>query len=339
MPRENALQQTKGYFKLAGIVSGVNRDDFFTEKLTQSANPKNRKSIKFAVQTSPNNKVFVTLAAMPMDKVYFSKKAEKKGEKSTTKSVDWDKRHSFNEDGFSIIGTNVGLSKKLNEEGKEVNDIKHLVPYDAIDHIKDNLKDGMSVFIRGSMEYSNYEGRNIKQFTIGQISLCQPIDFQAEGFKEQSNFEQPIVFMSVEKDEQEADKYTLIGSIVTYNNIIETDFALRGERGAKMFQNFKKRLKPYTALTVSGNLVGRVEEVVAEDDDDGWGEPNPMRAMSSYAKEMLITSADKDSIDTELYSEKAFDEFMRDKKEFGDTARSKATVVSDEDDDEDWDDI
>lgn len=158
---ESKLQQTKGFFKVAGIVSGVKRDDFSTEKMTQGMNPKLRKAVKFAVQTSPTNKIYVTLGAQPAEKVYFSKRSEVKGEKSTVKAVDWDARHTFKEDGYSMIGVRVGLTKKTDSDGKEVNDTKTMTPYDAVDYIKENLKDEMSVFIKGHMEYSRFEDRKI----------------------------------------------------------------------------------------------------------------------------------------------------------------------------------
>ena len=329
--KETTLQQTKGFFKLQGIVSGVKRNDFYTEKMTKSNNPKLRKAVKFAVQTSPDNKVFVTLGAQPMDKVYFSKKAENKGEKATTKAVDWDKRKSFKEDGFKIIGVNIGLVKKLDKDGKEVNDTQHFVAYDAIDYIKTHLKDDMHVFVRGHVEYSRFEDRNIKQYVIDQISLCQPIDFTAADFKETANWEQPIAFRSIEKDDAEADKFILTGSIINYNNIVETDFIIRNP---KIAQTFKKNLMPYHRVKIFGNLIGSVQEVVV-DEDDGWGEPNPMEATSGYFKEMLVTGADKSTIDTEIYSEKIFDEFLRSKKEFGETGGTSA-ASSDDDDDDDW---
>ena len=327
---ENKLQQTKGFFKVAGIVSGVKRTDFYTEKMTKTDNPKLRKAVKFAIQTSPDNKVFVTLGAQPRDKVYFSKRAEVKGEKATIKAVDWDKRKSFKEDGFKIIGTNIGLVKKLDGDGKEVNDVQHLVEYDAIDYIKEHLQDDMHVFVRGHMEYSRFEDRNIKQYVIDQISLCQPIDFSAEGFKEVANWEQPIAFRSIEKDASEENKFIITGSIVNYNEIVETDFVLRN---AKIAQTFKKNLKPYNSIKIFGNLVGYVQETVVDDEDDGWGEPNPMEATNNYHKEMLVVGADKASLDTDLYSEEIFDEFMRSKKEFGETA---SAASSDEDEDDDW---
>ena len=330
MAGKSKLQQTRGYFKLAGIVSGVKRNDFYTEKMTRSDNPKLRKSVKFGIQSSPNNKVFVTLAAQPMEKVYFSKRAENKGEKPITKAVDWDKRSSFNENGYKIIGVNLGLTKKLDQDGKEVNDVKHLVQYDAVDYIKQNLRDDMHVFVRGHIEYSRFENRNIKQYVIDQISLCQPIDFASESFKETANWEQFITYRAIEKDASEDEKFMLTGNIVNYNNIVETDFVIRS---SKIAQVLKKNLKPYYGVKIYGNLIGSVQEVVVED-DDGWGEPNPMEATGGYYKEMLVTGAQKDSIDTDLYSEAIFDEFLRSKKEFGEIGNFSSSV--NDDDDDDW---
>ena len=190
--KEIALQQTRGFFKLQGVISGVKRNDFYTEKMTKSDNPKLRKAVKFAVQTGPDNKVFVTLGAQPMDKVYFSKKSETKGEKGTTKVVDWDKRNTFAEEGYKLIGVNVGLTKKVDKDGKEVNDSQNLAAYDAIDKIREHLKDDMHVYIRGHVEFSRYEDRNIKSYVIDQISLCQKVDFEAKGYKPTANWEQTI---------------------------------------------------------------------------------------------------------------------------------------------------
>lgn len=325
----NALQQTKGYFELSGIVSGVKRNDYYSEKMTNTANSKLRKSVKFAIQTGPNNKVFVTLSGMPMDKVYFSKKAEVKGEKSVTKPVDWDKRKSFNEDGYKLIGVNVGLVKKLDKEGKEINDNQRLVAYDAVDYVKEHLRDDMSVFVRGHMEYSRFEDKNIKQFVIDQISLCHAIDFSKEDFKELSAWEQSIAFRAIEKDESEPDKNIVTGSIITYNNIVDTDFVLRN---SKLAQTFKKNLRPFNRVKIFGDLIGNVKEIVAEEEDDGWGEPNKLDSTGGYYKEMLIVGADKSSVDTELYSEAIFEEFLRSKKEFGETSNNN----TDDDDDDDW---
>ena len=66
---------------------------------------------------------------------------------------------------------------------------------------------------------------------------------------------------------------------------------------------FRKTLKPYYAIKVSGHIVSTVqtEEV---SDDDGWGEEDSMEKASSPVKiEFIITGAKGASIDKELYTE------------------------------------
>ena len=83
-------------------------------------------------------------------------------------------------------------------------------------------------------------------------------------------------------------------------------------------------------------------------EDDGWGEPNKMeRVNQPFVQELVVTGADKDSIDTELYSEesvegaiaklnaknKAQNEFSgKDSDDDWGSVGSKAT-----DDDDEWD--
>jgi hypothetical protein len=75
-----------------------------------------------------------------------------------------------------------------------------------------------------------------------------------------------IVFMAIDKDKDEEGKFIVTGSMVNYNNIVETDVIVRKP---KLAQNLKK-LKPYTAIKVHGDLIGSVQETVVEE-DDGWG--------------------------------------------------------------------
>ena len=44
----------------------------------------------------------------------------------------------------------------MDSGGKTVNDKKTLTDFDACKEIKDNLKDGESVFIRGNLDYSSF---------------------------------------------------------------------------------------------------------------------------------------------------------------------------------------
>jgi hypothetical protein len=110
----------------------------------------------------------------------------------------------------------------------------------------------------------------------------------------------------------------------------------------KLAKNLKK-YTDYVAMRVSGNIVisQNVEEV--EDDDDEWGDPNPMK--STYApstRELFVVHVDKDSVDTELYSEEEIEQAIakaksaeQAKNDFGDDGEWE-TLATTDDEDEEW---
>ena len=72
-------------------------------------------------------------------------------------------------------------------------------------------------------------------------------------------------------------------------------------------QNLRK-LKPYTALEVWGDI-NTIMPVTQVQEDDGWGTPDPNQRVDAAPKrEFVITGADKNSIDTEVYNRKAMEE-------------------------------
>jgi single-stranded DNA-binding protein len=284
--------------------------------------------INFGVQVSPESTLFVSLTGMPQDKVYFSKARDPKikDSKSETLPVDWSKRASFSKKDFRLIGVNVGLEKTHDEKGKEVNDKQNLVPFDACEYINDHLEDGMSVFVKGNLEYSTFTGQdgNVShsvKLVPSQISLCKEINFEEQGYEFVHDFSQNLIVQNIKKEE---DKYYLEGTVVNYNSLENSDFEVKTEPLAK---NLKK-LKPYTAISVSGKITTLKNiDKVETSSDDGWGDPNPMnRVNSSYKKILLITGADKETIDTETYSEELVEEALQKvksnskaEKEFGDS--------------------
>ena len=70
------LPQTKGSFQVRGKVSGTQRENFYTEKLTKSDKP--WRQVAFGVQFDNESNVFVTLNGMERDTVWFSKKEDNK---------------------------------------------------------------------------------------------------------------------------------------------------------------------------------------------------------------------------------------------------------------------
>jgi len=190
------LPETKGAFQLKGIVSGMEKDTAFKEIKTKSGKP--MRMLNFGTSYLDGETLYVNLQGMEQENVYFSKRAEKKGEKAETVKVPWADRFSYNREGFRLIGKNIGVKKKVDSEGKTVNDKKVLTDFDACKEVKENLKDGSSVFIRGNLDYSSFTDdkgnkRTSTKLVPNQISLCSEIDFNDEKFEKQNDFNQVII--------------------------------------------------------------------------------------------------------------------------------------------------
>ena len=302
------LPECKGSFQVKGKINGVEKEKFYTAKKTRTG--KDFRAVNFGCMYDDKKTVFMSLNGMPQNDVYFSKRNPETN-KTDTKKVAWANRNKFNEEGWRLIGTNLGLTKTTDSEGKEVNDKKTLTSFDACDYIKTNMKDDMSTFIRGNIEFSSYQDkdgntrRSIK-YIPNQISLCKEVDFEEydENNKPVHDFTQTIVFMGIEQ-EKESDKATgrfvVSAKIVTWADIVDTEFIITD---AKLAGLFKKNLKKYYSIAVHGHIEvsHKVEEITEQ---DSWGETNAMSAVSAPTKtEMIITGATPSSIEKETYNEK-----------------------------------
>ena len=303
------LPETQGTFQVAVIINGTERDKFYTNKKTKTG--KDFRAVNFGCAYDDKKSVYMSMNGMPQQKVYFSKRDQASG-KTETQAVDWVNRNKFNAEGWRMIGVNLGLTKTVDSNGKAVNDKKTMTQFDACDYIGATLKDDMSTFIRGNLEFSSFmdgEGnirRSIK-YVPNQISLCKDIDYSAYDDvdnKPKHDFTQTIIFTSIEKESEnnkDTGRFVLSAKIVTYSDIVDTQFIVVDNKLAGVF---KKNLKPYTAIEVHGKIevTHSVQETVEE---DCWGEANAMNSVSAPSKtEMIITGAKPSSIDRESYTEK-----------------------------------
>ncbi len=342
------LPETKGSFQLKGIVSGTEKENFYKEIKTKSN--KDMRMINFGVGYTEGSTLYVNLQGMEQENVYFSKKAEKKGDKPETVKVPWADRFSYNREGFRLIGKNIGVKKKVDENGKTVNDKKVMTDFDACKEVNENLKDGASVFIRGNLDYSSFLDNNGNKKTStklipNQISLCADVDFSDDTFTQQNDFNQVIIFMGIDQ-EKENDKptgrFVVTAKIVTYSNIEDVEFIIENK---DLANKFKKSLKPYNAIKVSGHMVSSTQTEIVEDEDD-WGEEDAIEKVSAPTKrEFIITGAKGSTIDKELYTEanvteamakiaqanKAENDFGGDTDDWG-----EADLDSGDDEDEAW---
>lgn len=341
------LPETKGAFQLKGIVSGTKKDGFLKEIKTKSN--KDMRMINFGVEYAEGSTLYVNMQGMEQDNVYFSKRAENKGDKPDVVKVPWADRFSYNREGYKLIGKNIGAKKKLDKDGKEVNDKKTLTEFDACKEIADNLKDGNSVFIRGSLDYSSMtdDNGNKKHFTKlvpDQVSLCGDVDFADEKFTQQNDFNQVIIFMGVEKetDDNGADtgRFLVQAKIVTYSTIEDVEFVIEDSKLANMF---RKNLKAYNAIKVSGHMVTTTQTETVSD-EDSWGEEDSMEKVSAPTKrEFIITGAKPSSIDKELYTKENVEEAIgkinksnKAENDFGSDSKNDWGETSDDDEEEAW---
>ena len=361
--RLHDLPQMKGAFNVTGVVNGVQRQTFYTEK--QTKNGKDFRMVNFGVEYDEYKTVFMNLNGMPTDSVYFSKR--NKDGKVVTKAVDWKNRLKKDPDGYEIIGVTLGITKTTNDKGNLVNDKKVLSPYDACGHISENLMDDSSVYVGGNIDFSSYmdsEGnlRRSVKYIPNRMYLAQDVDFDkfAELDKKEQNkkhsFRQRILYMGIEPeviDEKTTDRFILSAKIVTYNDIVDAEFIVTTKARALWF---KKNMKPYQAIDVSGIIeVAHELKEKEENNNDPFDEDPTKPSVKNQSKtELVIIARDETTIDTETYTEKDVTEAIKkinaartaEKKFDGDSKKtSKKATVEEEDDggfedmfdeDEDW---
>ena len=351
------LPQTKGTFQVRGIVSGVEKDNFYIEKKTNTG--KDFRMINFGVEYEDKKPIYPSLNGMPRDKVYFSKKDKDTGN-TDTKAIAWKDRIKKAPEGYRMIGVLAGLQKIKDENGKVRNDNKTLTEYDACEYISENLQDGDSVFVKGNLEFGSYTNKDgevsrTTKFVPTQVSLCQKdVDFDAEDYAPAHDFTQTIVFVGIDQ-ERENDKptgrFVVDAKIVNYNSIESAEFIIED---AKLAKQMRSGLKPYNSIQVHGhiNVVNNVEDVNDDEDDDCWGESNDMdnkRVFAPNHRELIITGAKPSTIDKETYTEKAIDEAIKKvnaskkaEQDFSGKAESTSNVDDDwgddvsDDEDEPW---
>lgn len=302
--RLHNLKQTTNSFQVRGIVTGMK-----SQRVYKSGNTKNGGAwnvVEFGVKIAENKSVFVKLSGFARSEVFYYKRGEN-GAKGETKKVAWKDRKKSPGTGFRLIGVNISTGK--DENGKNINE--NMTEFDAVEWIHDNLSDGDSVFIKGSLEFSSYTDRNGQtrkkiDLVPSQISYANgPIDFDEK--EESCEFENTIVFSSIDKEEDENGKATgrfvLSGYSIGYNTVETTSFII-DEDHAKLANNLRKAMKPGYSIKTFGrvNIINDIS--VVSEADNGWGETSPMeRVNSPVRREYVVYKADPNTIDKEEYSE------------------------------------
>ena len=336
--RIHNMKQTNSSFQCRGVVVGTQSQRFY--KSGTSDNGK-WNALEFGLKIAENKTVYFTLRGFPRAEVYYYKKGEN-GAKGTTKAVKWADRNKAPGKDFRLIGINISTGK--DEDGKNINET--FVEFDAIEWLHKNLKDNDSVFVKGNMQFSSYVDKNGQtrrkiEFIPNQISYTKDsIDFDADDYKEMCEFENTLVFSSIDKEMDENDKttgrYILSGHSIGYNSVENVTFILK-EDCAKLANNLKKAMKPGYSIKTFGRVEVINDISVVEEDDTGWGEASPMeRVNSPTRREYIVYRADPSSIEKEDYTEDAINEAIRKIKAAKTAKENFGESPSVADTDDDW---
>ena len=345
------MKNTPSNFQVRGIVTGTQSQRFY--KSGTSDNGK-WNALEFGVKIAENKTVYLTMRGFPRAEVYYYKKGEN-GAKGTTKAVKWADRNKAPGKDYRLIGVNISTSK--DEDGKNINET--FTEFDAVEWLHKNFKDGESVFIRGNLQFSSYTDKNGQtrrktEFVPNQISYTkEPVDFDADDYKEMCEFENTLVFSSIDKEMDENDKATgrfiLSGYSIGYNSVENVSFIIK-EDCTKLANNIKKAMKTGYAIKTFGRVEVINDIATVDEDDSGWGETSPMeRVNSPTRREYIVYRADPNSIEKEDYTEDAINEAIRKikaakaaKENFGESAATNNDAdddwsTDDSDDNNPWD--
>lgn len=296
------LPETKGTFHVVGCADRLSSDKSQNAGTTQSGKQYN--NINFGIQYEEDGaSVNVGFTGYVNNEVYFWSSKDKQ-----TKRVPWKDRKAFNQEGYIMMGKGLALSREA--DGKTVKP-KMYSDYDAVEEIHNKLHDGDFIYASGDLNYRTYKKDGERRTAINIVPnriYLQKFNFDWDDLKDSNKgfiFKQTFVYTDIEQEKDENDKptgrYIVHGLVVAYNSIESVSMILESKNVAN---NLRKNVKPYTAMDVYGliKMSTSVEEVVVE--DDGWGDQTFAKKITAPTKrEFVIIRVDKDSFDTEIYTE------------------------------------
>lgn len=282
LAEEKKLEQTRGRFKLRGKIVGLSspsayRSGVIGEGKVNAGNSYH--SIRFGVKTSELNTPYVELFGSEDSKVIVYHRDKNN---SSSLELGWDERHNIPKDYQLPFFKTTGVGFEFDEKGNVKR--KSILTYDAVQEIIDNLEDGDSVYVGGTIQYSEYNGEEQKRFVVDSISKQKDeVDFKDEKFKEMSFFEQELVYVD-SRLEREEKKVYLTGRTIDYReNYEDSTFVIDANKNSKFAANVHKMLNFGDLVKVIGYLHNRaiVEEVEEVKDDFDFGGSDELDELDS----------------------------------------------------------
>lgn len=288
------LQQTKGSFKLSGVVVGITKENSYIE---DEKDGRTYRIVKFGVKTSPTNIINVELYGSVQDFVYPYSSTEKKSQKLPFKD-----RHNEMDDTYHIIGVNV------TSEGSEK---ATYVEYDAVKAIHQGFNDGDSVFVTGELKPNSFistSGDLVSNFKYSIKSITfkeKVVDFEDPKFKETASFDQEIVITDTHLDKS-TNKVIVNGYAIGYaDSFKQVQYVIHNDKNEKLGSNFLK-LKFGDYIKVLGICINAPTNVEV----DEWGSeiPTGYKTGGKYVSELRITAVDRDKDGISVFKKRKYKE-------------------------------
>lgn len=360
------LEQTRGEFKVKGLIKGIDRDNAYEEGVqTQGANSgRGYRKLSLGLQTSEDNQLRLGMYSYEPENVFlWNNEKKKKDPKYKGEYLPYgeylQKKEILKANGTAVLQARVGVD--TDEDGKILS--HGMTTYEASEEIYDGVDNDDSVYVEGQISYSKYKDRNNDEqvavnYNINRLFKAKnDFDLRAEDYEAQDYYEQEFVYVDSMLD-KENEKLVVIGRIIDYRgNTVDTEFIVNygGDKNmAKLAQNIKKRFKFGDLVKAFGQLVNRtVETEVEEEDDDllsalgGKAQPShAKRANFSYEREMTIDGIldwqKKYYTEEDFYANEIIEEEDEEENELSDELGGKSAPKNDnpfaDDEDEDDDD-
>lgn len=251
------LEPTYGNFEVRGIVTGMLNSKAYSDG-DRHDGQWNR--IQFGVKVSNNAFVYVELMGNKSDKVKMFKvdPLSKRYDKSNHIMVNWNEIYSHKYRSYRYF-----QPVKINLDGNGTEDIK-LIGYDAATYMRDNLKEGTYILIKGSLRFNEYKGETQENFIINEIFALENEELSNEAY-----FTQEIVYMGIE--DINSDKCKLNAKLIVRNSdgfdIIPYSFVINNKNNVSksVYKYFRDNIKIGSTLRVHGNIRNYVPMTLTDD--------------------------------------------------------------------------
>lgn len=289
------FQPTYGNFEVKGIVTGLSGG----KTKEGNKNGYEWKRLELGIKVDHNAFVYTELFGTKDSKVkmVFIDPATKRYDRSIYRLVDSEDVNDTSHRGYKAW---YPVQLNLDESGSDVG----MTNYKAIEHLLENLNDGDSVLVKGSIHISKYEDRIQERYSIRNVYKIEDVDFDEFGYEPEAYFVHDVVYVDLIKLDK--NKYSLSTKIIYKDSdsveIVPYDFVINdtgSSSTSETVQYLRNNIEFGTTLKVHGNIKCYVP---IDCDEQG----NKF-ITGSAIKELEVTGGNISSIVVDRYSKEDFE--------------------------------